>query len=378
MNNSENIIDSLLERDLTFLCFQIFNELDSQSLTNCRLVCHSWKCFIDYQFFSLPKGQKCIQSKLTANLLNKDFVPRTITKEHKEELFSVMADKSIISVTTTSGTVTQYDFESLEEQWNLKLSNGVVQHCMNAKYIFVVDCEFGNIFIVDRKHGILLQTIDYAHNSSIYGVRTYMNTLATADKFGNLKFHEIIHEEDNVLNLSTFNTINENGFTHLENENDKLVSGAQDGQLNAWDFKSGTKLFTVQAAHDIDSLKVKWPYVTSCGVEPLLTHITLKIFNMENGTHVRSIFVSRCASDVGIISNVLVAAESACSEEEHTIFNWTQLLDGKNAITDVCSRKIKSENSIKKSCSATPIIAVVGSDILITEGKKIVKRSFWP
>jgi len=384
MNNSENIIDSLLERDLTFLCFQIFNELDSQSLTNCRLVCHSWKCFIDYQFFSLPKGQKCIQSKLTANLLNKDFVPRTITKEHKEELFSVMADKSIISVTTTSGTVTQYDFESLEEQWNLKLSNGVVQHCMNAKYIFVVDCEFGNIFIVDRKHGILLQTIDYAHNSSIYGVRTYMNTLATADKFGNLKFHEIIHEEDNVLNLSTFNTINENGFTHLENENDKLVSGAQDGQLNAWDFKSGTKLFTVQAAHYIQSLKVKWPFVTSCGFEHgddpsfLWGDQTFKIFNMENETHVRSILVSERASDVGIISNVLVGAEST-SEGEHTLLNWTQLLDGKKAITDVCNRQIQTQNQTKLSLdSAMPIIAVVGSDILITEGKKIVKRSFWP
>ena len=400
MNNSENIIESLLERDLTFLCFQILNELDSKSLTNCRLTCQSWRNFIDYQFFSLPKGQKCIQSKLTANLLNNEFVPRTISKEHKEELFSVIADKSSISVTTTRGTVSQYDFESLEEKWNLNLSNGVVQHCMNLKYIFVVDSEFGHIFIVDRKHGILLQTIEYAHNTSIYGVRTYMNILATADYSGTLKIHHVI-EEDKVTkneltdtewewlepiansyflpNLETFNTINDtrlnsDGFTHLENENDKLISGAENGQLDAWNFKSGDKLHTVQAAHFIQSLKVKWPFVASCGPDPNGKNV--KIFNMENETHVRSIHVfSNMATDVGFISNVLVAADASMSE--HIFWNWTQVLDGKKETTKIQNRKIQSEIP-KDDSSAMPIIAIVGSDILVTEGRKIVKRSFWP
>ena len=99
---------------------------------------------------------------------------------NKLKLFSIIADKSGNSVTTTRGTVTQYDFESLEEKWDLNISNGVIQHCMNSKHIFVVDSDFGHIFIVDRKHVILLQTIEYAHSTSIYGVRTYMNILAQA------------------------------------------------------------------------------------------------------------------------------------------------------------------------------------------------------
>ena len=181
-------------------------------------------------------------------------------------------------------------------------------------------------------------------------------------------------------NLSTFKTINENGFAHLDNENDKLISGTQNGQLNAWDFKSGNKICTVQAAHSIRSLKVKWPYVTSCGVEGpegmwgCSKIMTVKIFNMENETLVRGIHVSKLASDVGFISNVLVITEST-SRGEHRFMNWTQLLDGK------VNRKTQSKFPVpedKNFYRAMPIIAVVGSAILITEGRKIVKRSFWP
>ena len=78
---------------------------------------------------------------------------------------------------------------------------------------------------------------------------------------------------------------------------------------------------------------------------------------------------------MGIISNVFVPAKLT-SNGEHTIFNWTQLLDGKKAITDVCNRKIQSENP--ERMNLCPMMAVVGSDVLIPEGKKIVKRSFWP
>ena len=53
-----NIIDLLLERDLTDICFQIFNYLDNISFTNSRTVCHTWKNFIDYYFYGTPKGKK--------------------------------------------------------------------------------------------------------------------------------------------------------------------------------------------------------------------------------------------------------------------------------------------------------------------------------
>ena len=121
-------------------------------------------------------------------------------------------------------------------------------------------------------------------------------------------------------------------------------------------------------------MKVKWPFVASCGPDPKGQNV--KIHNMENATHVRSINVTNWATDVGFISNVLVAAAST-SMGEHIFWNWNQLLDGKKETAKIENRKIQSEIP-KDYPSAMPIIAIVGSDILVTEGRKLVKRSFWP
>ena len=88
-NTTENIFDLLLNRDLTGLCYDIFENLNSESLTNCRLVCHQWKEFIDYHFYKLPKGKKCLQNKLTSNILNKNYEAKIKTVQHKEELFAI-------------------------------------------------------------------------------------------------------------------------------------------------------------------------------------------------------------------------------------------------------------------------------------------------
>ena len=74
-----NIIELLLERDLTRLCYQIYNKLDSQSLTNCRLVCHNWKDFVEHQFYELPKGRLHVKNLLKSNFFNESFHPRTKT-----------------------------------------------------------------------------------------------------------------------------------------------------------------------------------------------------------------------------------------------------------------------------------------------------------
>ena len=100
------IIELLLERDLTNLCFQIYNELDSKSLTNCRLVSHSWKDFIDHFFHELPKGKACLKRKLNENIFDSDYMPvtKTITLDEDEDfgssIYDIQADKSGICVST--------------------------------------------------------------------------------------------------------------------------------------------------------------------------------------------------------------------------------------------------------------------------------------
>ena len=78
MENND-IIELLLLRDLTRICFQIFQQLDSKTIANSRLVCQVWKAFIDHQFFELPKGKQCLQEKITSNFLNKNYAPRIET-----------------------------------------------------------------------------------------------------------------------------------------------------------------------------------------------------------------------------------------------------------------------------------------------------------
>ena len=82
-----NVINSLLNQDLTRICFDIFCHLDTLSLSNSRLVCQQWKDFIDYNFFDLPRGQKWIRSKIVENVLNQDYVPKETIVNHEEEIF---------------------------------------------------------------------------------------------------------------------------------------------------------------------------------------------------------------------------------------------------------------------------------------------------
>ena len=130
-NTTENIFDLLLNRDLTELCYDVFENLNSESLTNCRLVCHQWKDFIDYHFYKLPKGQKCLQKKLTSNILNENYEAKIKTVKHKEELFAIVADEDGVCISTMAGSVSSYKLKTLEHIWTLKLCHFMVQHCMN-------------------------------------------------------------------------------------------------------------------------------------------------------------------------------------------------------------------------------------------------------
>ena len=128
--NEENLdfIDLLLSRDLTGLCFEIFNHLDSYSFTNCRLVCHYWKNFIDYHFFELPKGRNFFHRNLTKNILNKNYEPITHkvnTEEKREKLFAIVADSESVCVTTLTGRVSNYKFHSL----GIYTVYAIVVHC---------------------------------------------------------------------------------------------------------------------------------------------------------------------------------------------------------------------------------------------------------
>ena len=81
--------------------------------------------------------------------------------------------------------------------------------------------------------------------------------LATADLGGYIKFHQINEgtNETNAINVSIILKHEERayqrpdgyGFTHLDNDGDKLVSGSGKGEVVAWDFRSNQKLYMVDS-----------------------------------------------------------------------------------------------------------------------------------
>ena len=122
-----NIINSLLDYDLTRICFKIFCNLDSLSLSNCRLVCHQWRDFIDYNFFNLPRGIEWTRSKIIKNALNKDFTPKETFANHEEEMYGIEADQNGVCITTYSGSISYYEPRTLKHKWTMKVFTALVQ-----------------------------------------------------------------------------------------------------------------------------------------------------------------------------------------------------------------------------------------------------------
>ena len=127
--------------------------------------------------------------------------------------------------------------------------------------VFAVNSEDGvggNVFIIDRSNGHLIQKFHQLHSYGILGVRIFENSiLATADLGGYIKFHQINEgtNETNAINVSIILKHEERayqrpdgyGFTHLDNDGDKLVSGSGKGEVVAWDFRSNKKLYMVDS-----------------------------------------------------------------------------------------------------------------------------------
>ena len=384
-----DFIENLLKRDLTRLCFEIFRHLDSSSLVNCKLVCHSWKDFINYHFYQSPKGKKCLSQKLAQNYLNPNYEPKTlkIKLETNEKLFAVVADKQSVCVTTLNGSVINYKFHTLELLWELKVCDQDLQHCMSEDRVFAVTSitpDFGNhVYIIDRSRGIVTNELANVHIGGILGVQVYQNNiLATADNSGTLKFHEIdIKNEEPKLKHehSGFH-----GFTHLDQEEDVLVSGSGQGEIIAWDFKTCQKICEVQSHLPIMTLRVKWPLVVACTTD--LNHeknfIGVKLFNFETEALVRHIPCGY-ATDVDIKGETLFICGSYLSyrhsdlmNNAHQFWSLSQLLDQSLKLDQVQNREIRTKPEIP--LDATRICANVGSDFVTTDGYFLVQRSFWP
>ena len=156
-----DIIELLLQRDLTGLCYQIFQHLDSKNIANSRLVCHLWRNFIDYQFFELPKGKSCIKQKLIENILNEDFEPKVDQVTFSKAIFDIQVDKNSVVVALKSGDISSFDFNSLKPQWSKKICDSHLQICMNQSRIFAVTSGYDDLWALDRSGNYTLLVANF-------------------------------------------------------------------------------------------------------------------------------------------------------------------------------------------------------------------------
>ena len=93
----------------------------------------------------------------------------------------------------------------------------------------------GHVIIINRAEGNLMHTMSNLHMGPIFGVRIYENILATAGagSGGTIKFHEVDEStmNSNSLQFSLVYQDNRSEFAHLDNDQDKLISGATNGEV---------------------------------------------------------------------------------------------------------------------------------------------------
>ena len=155
---------------MTRLCYEIFGMLDSQSFTNCRLVCSEWKEFIDEKFYNLPHGRKWIAQKLTSNFLNEKYNPKIdeFTYETEMPVQEILMDEKNIFVHFDGGEIFAYNSNSFEFIWSLETcreqhdsiwADGRLTLCMSKDRLFaanikvVGDKDEGFIYMI----GIILE-----------------------------------------------------------------------------------------------------------------------------------------------------------------------------------------------------------------------------
>ena len=177
--NEKNIIELMLEKDLTRICFKIFSHLDSDSFCNARLVCHGWKYFIDYQFNELPNGIKWRSDKLISNFLNEDFIPKEEEIYLKQVIHSAQTDGKNIFLSTfytkPNFIVSKYEIHSMKLEfyplvWSLKLEElkepALLHLCSDKLYAYescwlkVGSYIDAKIYVIDSALGCILHKIN--------------------------------------------------------------------------------------------------------------------------------------------------------------------------------------------------------------------------
>ena len=78
-----------------------------------------------------------MRQKLLSNIFDEDYKPEIKTL-NIEQPFHLVSDAKSVCVSNKSGSISNYNFHSLEHIWTVKVCDRSVLHCMNSDNVFVV------------------------------------------------------------------------------------------------------------------------------------------------------------------------------------------------------------------------------------------------
>ena len=439
LNDKENIIEQLLEKDLTNICFKIFSFLDSTSFCNCRLVCHGWRDFIDHQFYELQKGKKWRMDKLMSNYLNKDFIPKEekISFNDKEQTVAdVVADQSNILISINNFhnyggcngdciCLSSYELHSLKLAWSLKLNDfnskflskyafnhtyDISLHLNNDRVYASVSIE-ATVYVIDRARGHVIDKISDMISISAFdsflncGLKSLENKLLAMASSQRIKilnienlenplfiFHDTINDQElknekfeSDGNKLIFLCVNSYDFNRLYRPNNQYII--------ARDFNTGNKLHQIQVQRPVKIMdfKVRWPYVICVTKNPRKEKLDgIKIFDMEKENVLKEIlwkFSLKTKDSLSLIEpmaieikNKIVIVKEYCCIVHNNAYkhvHCARILKYEDLFDDKFSTIDDLSSRQVEESGFNKNIIMAGNSFLTIFESYLLKRSYW-
>ena len=398
--NKRDFLKLLLEKDMTHICFDILSKLDSKSFTNCRLVSHQWKEFIDYQFYETRKGQQWIENRLTYNYFDENFTPGEKRINLQERVITMTADDFSICVFTEGDhyvDIHSYDFHSLKRNWSFNELNDFIEEdsfeelnsyddfglVLNKKRLYVFsEKKVANIYIIDN--GLLfhkLCDVFLKAEDTICDVIDFDNSiLAACCSAGQLIIFDVKNHRRKPKKLYEENI----GIDPiLRSEDNNLYSASFNNIITGYDMDARNKAHILKLTSPIWHFLVKYPYIFIVLYEE---SNCLMVFTMEEYKFIKRIEFKSLIYDIDIARNMLFILESEEEKDEFEELSFflfdeivAEIADGTHSVKydKMTTRKIEIRTEDCPIFDSSCILFCESSDNG-EETKSIVKRSFWP
>ena len=145
-----------------------------------------------------------------------------------------------------------------------------------------------------------------------------------------------------------------------------------------------SKIKAFESQQDVQYLKMNWPYVARTAGSLRLDQ-GIKLFDIEKETLIRHLIPDQYVSHVTFNKSIILATGIATIEVNdenqleiittHKFWSLDDIFDDSIETKDLKWLELNSNSNNNSKMESS---AILGSDVITTENKIIIQRSFWP